>query len=108
MGETRRWWTEDYGCRDGGVGGGGEHPLVEAELRQGEEGDDGLVAGAGIVEAVQPQHKVLVACRHDSGFQLVGEGRRLRVGVSAGRGGEEAAHSVGGRREVGKDRKSVV
>ena len=57
-----------YGCRDGGVGGGWEHPLVEAELWRGEEGDNGLVAGAVIVEAVQPQHKALVACRHGSRF----------------------------------------
>lgn len=38
-----------------------------AELRRGEEGADGLVGGAGVAEAVQPQHEAPVAGRHGAG-----------------------------------------
>lgn len=79
---------------NGGVGRGGERPLGEAELRRGEEGADGLVGGAGVAEAVQPQHEAPVAGRHGTRNELVGEAWLLRAAAEGG--GEQGGRGDGG------------
>lgn len=64
-----------------------------AELRRGEEGADGLVGGAGVAEAVQPQHEAPVAGRHGAGEELIGEPGRLRAAAEGG--GEEGGRGDG-------------
>lgn len=105
---------------DGGVRGGGERPLGEAELRRGEEVADGLVGRAGVAESVQPQHEAPVAGRrrrHGRGDEAGGEagGRRAAAegggeeggcGDGGGEGEEEAeaaTHWVMGRSQLGRD-----
>lgn len=72
---------------DGGVGGGREGPLGVIELRGREEGADGLVSGAGVAQAVEPENEATGGGGHGAVREQT-SGSALDEGGEEGGGGE--------------------
>lgn len=87
-------------ARDGGVRRGREGPFGEVKRGVGEEASDGLVGGARVAEAVEPEHE---AARH-----RVAKGRMIGRRGSAEEQGEEPGGEHGGVKEGGRRRSEVA